>query len=657
MAVEDNTSEEGSQASDRLRVPKKRSKDSKRSKENPPPAKSSDSSTSLAPQPQLGGNPPAGLKTTGLPTDKRSATTPTPKGDKTTASKELAIGQNPGGSNTTPTTTTAVAGSVFKPSVTLASQMAANTATTTTPGTATKHSAVPASTSTSYHDGNFDPSTTSGSQKWRSFTENTLGKRLSVNVASRNEILAYVGDKFSLYNMTLLHIPCKGDGRSGLNPNTINGVNVASYDLRDYRDVLDAHQYEVPSTALAEFSGWIHGSENEYRAARAPSDMISRMVNVTSTGNSGLVAQRKVELRREDNMFFEMLQNVIAPEDMRGFNNNRIKFTYATEGYPGKSERSGLLLWVLIRERIYPLTKICTKDLETELKDLTFETCNLNVDNLIIKIDDLVKRIEAEKRTAYDKDEYMAKIFDVLGTYKQEDLVFELRMQKSAYHNGKASSLEAVEALKTCYKNAVAAKTWGNLDVTKKEITLLTTKIAAQQKEIARLKNASGDGTKPSTKKSGKNKSSNKDNSDKAWMVTFAGNTKKDSKGDAYEWCKLCGPGRSKGTPAGLYMKSPHNHKEWLANKKARQEEYNASKAKKQSETDSSTKRKGKDDGKAEKDSIDSKKMKLKLADSIVDGLTTHMSISAHDARQFVDKQFSEFDADNQISPDNKSLN
>jgi hypothetical protein len=392
----------------------------------------------------------------------------------------------------------------------------------------------------------------------------------------------------------------------GLTPNNINGVNVASYDLRDYRDVLDNHQYKVPSTALEEFSGCIYGHDDEFCVARLPTDMNSRMVNTTSAGNRGLVAQRKVELRWEDNMFFEILQNVIAPEDMRGFYNNRIKCTYATEGYPGKSQRSGLLLWVLIRERIYPLTKICTKDLETDLKDLTFEACNLNVDNLIIKIDDLVKRIEAKKRTAYDKDEYMAKIFDVLGTYKQEDLVFELRMQKSAYNNGKISSAEAVEALKTCYKNVVAAKTWGNLDVTKKDITLLTTKIAAQQKEIARLKTTSGGGSNSSTKQSGKNKSSNKDNPDRAWSVTFAGTTKKDSNGDAYEWCKLCGPGRSKGSPAGMYMKSPHNHKEWLANKIAKQEEYKASKKKKQSEPDSSTKRKGKDEGKAEKDSTDS---------------------------------------------------
>jgi hypothetical protein len=204
-----------------------------------------------------------------------------------------------------------------------------------------------------------------------------------------------------------------------------------------------------------------------------------------STGNCGLVAQRKVKLRREDNMFFEILQNIISPNNMRGFYNSRDKFTYEIEGYPGKSQRSGLLLWVLIREKIFPLTKICTKDLETDLKDLTFEACNLNVDNLIIKIDDLIKRIEAKKRTPFDKDKYMAKIFDVLGTYQQEDLVFELRIQKSAYNNGKTSSAEAVEALKTCHKNAVAAKTWGNIDFTKNNTTLLTTKIAAQEKEIA----------------------------------------------------------------------------------------------------------------------------------------------------------------------------
>jgi hypothetical protein len=87
MAVE-YTSKEGSQASEQLRVPKKRSKESKRSKENPtPPSKSSVSSTTLTPQPQLGGNKPAGLKTTGLTTEfMPSAASRTTTGDQAMAS-------------------------------------------------------------------------------------------------------------------------------------------------------------------------------------------------------------------------------------------------------------------------------------------------------------------------------------------------------------------------------------------------------------------------------------------------------------------------------------------------------------------------------------------------------------------------------------------
>ena len=105
-------------------------------------------------------------------------------------------------------------------------------------------------------------------------------------------------------------------------------------------------------------------------------------------------------------------------------------------------------------------------------------------------------------------------------------------------------------------------------------------------------------------------------------------------------------------------MRAPHNHKEWLVKRKAKQEEWQAAKKNKQQpEKDSSTKRKDTDAGTAENGSTNSKKMKLKLADSIVDGLTTHMSISANNARKFVDKQIAEFDAANETNTDDKSLN
>ncbi len=84
-----------------------------------------------------------------------------------------------------------------------------------------------------------------------------------------------------------------------------------------------------------------------------------------------------------------------------------------------------------------------------------------------------------------------------------------------------------------------------------------------------------------------------------------------------------------------------------MAKKKAKQEERLANKQnKKQPQHESSAKRKNSDNDTAEKASTDSKKLKLKIADSIVEGITTHMSISAHDARTFVKNQLAEFDAD-----------
>ena len=103
-----------------------------------------------------------------------------------------------------------------------------------------------------------------------------------------------------------------------------------------------------------------------------------------------------------------------------------------------------------------------------------------------------------------------------------------------------------------------------------------------------------------------------------------------------------------------MYMKAPHKHKEWLAQKTARQQEYEALKLKKQMQQES--KRKGSvADGKGS----DEKKLKLKLADSVVEGLTTHMSISANDARKFVSSQLERFEANykSESATDGKSLN
>jgi hypothetical protein len=53
------------------------------------------------------------------------------------------------------------------------------------------------------------------------------------------------------------------------------------------------------------------------------------------------------------------------------------------------------------------------------------------------------------------------------------------------------------------------------------------------------------------------------------WMLTKTNDTiMHPTKDYNMKWCKLCGPGRTKGTPTGMYMQAPHDHAKWLSTKK-----------------------------------------------------------------------------------------
>ena len=104
-----------------------------------------------------------------------------------------------------------------------------------------------------------------------------------------------------------------------------------------------------------------------------------------------------------------------------------------------------------------------------------------------------------------------------------------------------------------------------------------------------------------------------------SWEVTKSTNTIKHSnKGYIMKWFKLCGLGRIKGTPAGMYMQAPHNHAKWLLTKKEKQANFDAKK--KALKADKS---KAGDDT----NSTNNDAKHLKLSDTIVNGLTTEMML------------------------------
>jgi hypothetical protein len=83
-------------------------------------------------------------------------------------------------------------------------------------------------------------------------------------------------------------------------------------------------------------------------------------------------------------------------------------------------------------------------------------------------------------------------------------------------------------------------------------------------------------------------------------------------------WCKLCGPGHSKGTPAGMYMHTPHDHAKWLLSKKESLAKLNAKKKSLKAKTS-----KARDDN----NSTNNNTKHLKLSNSIIKGLTTEIMI------------------------------
>jgi hypothetical protein len=97
------------------------------------------------------------------------------------------------------------------------------------------------------------------------------------------------------------------------------------------------------------------------------------------------------------------------------------------------------------------------------------------------------------------------------------------------------------------------------------------------------------------------------------------------------KWCKLCGPGHTKGTLAGMYMQAPHDHAKWLLNKKEKLAKFNAKK-----KSLMAKKSKAGDDTNSTHNNV----KHFKLSDSIINGLTTEIMIEDSKACKMAKRWF-----------------
>jgi hypothetical protein len=184
----------------------------------------------------------------------------------------------------------------------------------------------------------------------------------------------------------------------------------------------------------------------------------------------------------------------------------------------------------------------------------------------------------------------------------------------------------------------------------KLEITMLTTNLSKANVELHKMKSSGGGGGRGGGGSRGggggrgggtgrgngnhadKKGSGGTNDKDHEWMLTRTTDTiKHHTEGYNMKWCKLCGPGHSKGTLAGMYMHASHDHAKWLLSKKESLAKFNAKKnflkAKKSKASD-------------DNNSTNNNTKRLKLSDSIINSLTTEIMIGDSKAHKMAKRWF-----------------
>ncbi len=501
------------------------------------------------------------------------------------------------------------------------------------------------------YSGSIDPSSSTSITKYINFVKSPYKKRLNCLVANRNLIFVGLAKKAEQYSMAILQVPTSGTGKMAGAPLTINTISLANVDLGSYVNILSKHTTKLTKDQLRAYLSWFFGTEDELLATRkTPSDMVACLVNLEATGNQGLIVNHKVELCCKSVMLYHFLVNLLKTTEMTCYCMDQEEYTYIQEGDPTIKHFCSLNLWAMMREEIWPQTKVSTNDLKTKLSEITFAACNTSVPTLITKMLDIKRQIKAEKGVTYKPNCFMMLIFDKLSGYSNEMFCYEFIAACSAYNKGKMTHDKIFEALKSVCRTEQAAGTWADLMPSKFEITMLTTNLAKANAKLQKMKLLGGGGSRGGGGRRGgggdrgrgtgrgngnhaaKKSSGGINNKDREWILTRTTNTiKHPTKGYDMKWCKLCGLGRSKGTPADMYMYAPHNHAKRLLSKKDSLAKLNAKK-----KILKAKKSKAGDDN----NSTNNDTKHLKLCDSIIDGLTTEFMIGDSEARKMAKRWF-----------------
>jgi hypothetical protein len=239
----------------------------------------------------------------------------------------------------------------------------------------------------SLYSGSIGPSISSGIAKYINFIKSPYNERIDCSVGNCNLIFAGLAKKAKQYSMAILRVPTSGTGKMAEALLTINTISLANVDLGSYVNILSKHTTKLTKDQLRAYSSWFFGAEDKQLAkCKTPSNMVACLVNLEATGNQGLIANCNVELCCESVMLYHFLVNLLKFTKMTLYCMDQKEYTYIQKGDPTIKHFCGLNLWAMMREEIWPQTKVSTNNLETKLSEITFAPCDTSIPSLITKM-------------------------------------------------------------------------------------------------------------------------------------------------------------------------------------------------------------------------------------------------------------------------------
>ena len=488
-----------------------------------------------------------------------------------------------------------------------------------------------------YDTASFDVSTKEGKYQWATMTKLQDGwKPITCNTESANILMDLFKDRQTHFGLDiLLKIPTKGNGKAQTNPRTLAGVEHWDADLQDFKSLLvDIHSVSLDQVCA--WSSWFYGGESQDLVASK--DMLIHAIDPNKSGNQGLVNQHKIRLRRLSGALHFIAKNHLKRASYNSFYPNKDQFLFKDE-VTGREYVCGLIFLKMMVEVMKPHLVVDHRAKETELEKMTLASCNNNVRTLLTSMQEKRNEIDTLRKDGvkYDEQRFLTLIFDCLSIVSCIDFKADVKAEKRKWIKDPTSvpSTTLIAECISLYTNYKSTGEW-DAEVVDKDAVIVA--LAANLKlEKAKKSNQRKDAKQPSA--SGYTPLPD-------WRITKRGNTYT-HEGTKYDWCTKHGPNnrRDDKKSSGMYMPHPHNHDDWAAQKKAKQD------ARGSKTPDASSKRKATED-KAGSSKRAAAASKLKLSSTLKSALVSKLQLSDAEANDVIACAM-ETSSDNEEADDN----